>query len=78
MFQPKHRQKKYKNNLEEKIFHKLEKIYNLQNFGELDGFDDAYNKGLEIVYKELLEFDGGISENYLEGIENGLRILNEK
>ncbi len=42
-----------------------------------DGFDLAYVEGIGVVARELNEWDGGISENYLKGIEDALNKLKE-
>lgn len=55
----------------------LRKFYNCQNLGDIDGFDDAYNDGLEVILKVINDWDGGISENFLLGIHDGLTFIEE-
>lgn len=42
-----------------------------------DGFDLAYPQGMAVVLKELQNWDGGISENFLKGIQEALRLYEE-
>lgn len=59
----------------------LDKLYKSQNGikSPMDGFDDAYNHGIEVIAKELdnKNWDGGITENYLEGIEYAIRVYKD-
>lgn len=38
-----------------------------------DGFDLAYFQGIEVIEKELNAWDGGISENFIRGIEHAIK-----
>jgi hypothetical protein len=44
----------------------------------VDGFDLAYVDGMEVLRETFENFDGGISENYVAGIKEAIRIFEKK